>query len=140
MAAQAGNAPRASVVRMTLRASLLRCPRCGGRGILHTWFKMKPTCPTCGLVLERGESSDYWLGAYMFNLVAAEMVAVVISAIVIIASWPSVAWNVVWVFSMVLAVLMPVLFFPFARDIWLAWDLAFRPREAGDVQNPPPPR
>ncbi len=34
--------------------------------------------------------------------------------------------------GMVLAVALPVLLFPFSRTLWLAWDLAFRPREEGD--------
>jgi uncharacterized protein (DUF983 family) len=112
---------------MTLRALLLRCPRCGARGIWRTYFKMKPDCPTCGLSLDRGESEDYWLGAYMFNLVAAEIVAVGIAVVIIVASWPDVPWNGVWILSIVLAALMPVVFFPFARTLWLAWDLYFRP-------------
>jgi hypothetical protein len=30
----------------------------------------------------------------------------------------------------VLAIVMPVLLFPFARDLWLAFDLMFRPPDA----------
>ena len=121
---------------MTLRALLLRCPRCGGRRIWRSWFHMKHSCPTCGLVFDRSESEDYWLGAYMFNLVAAEIAAVVIAVVVLIATWPNVPWNFVWGLSIVLAMLMPVLFFPFARDLWLAWDLYFRPTESGDAKTP----
>jgi hypothetical protein len=32
----------------------------------------------------------------------------------------------------VLAIAFPILLFPFSRTLWLAWDLAFRPREEGD--------
>jgi uncharacterized protein (DUF983 family) len=129
------SAPPASGGRMTMRALLLRCPRCGGRGIWRSYFRMRPTCPTCGLVLDRGESEDYWLGAYMFNLVAAELVAIAISVSVIVVSWPDVPWNAVWFGSIALAALMPVLFFPFARNLWLAWDLYFRPREPSDSRR-----
>ena len=123
---------------MTLRALLLRCPRCGGRGIWRTYFHLQHTCPTCELVLDRGESEDYWLGAYMFNLVAAELVAMGISVTVIIATYPDVPWNEVWILSIALAALMPVLFFPFARTLWLAWDLYFRPREPSDSPRASP--
>ena len=34
--------------------------------------------------------------------------------------------------GMALAVLLPIAMFPFSRTLWLAWDLTFRPREAGD--------
>lgn len=124
--------PPPSAARLTLRALLLRCPRCGGRKIWRNFFRMNPTCPTCHLVLDRGESEDYWLGAYMFNLIAAELVAMGISVLLIVLSWPDVPWNFIWILSIVLAAVMPVLFFPFARNLWLAWDLYFRPREPSD--------
>lgn len=111
------------------RALVLRCPRCGGRGIRRSWFRFKFACPTCDLALERGESEDYWLGAYMFNLVAAELVSVGIAVVVIVSMWPDVPWNVVWALAVVLAIVMPVLFFPFSRDLWLAFDLMFRPTD-----------
>lgn len=113
--------------KMIVRAVHLRCPRCGGSGIWRSWFKTKHACPTCDLVFERGESEDYWLGAYMFNLVAAELVSVGIAVIVIIVLWPNVPWNLVWGLSVILAILMPVLFLPFARNLWLAFDPMFRP-------------
>jgi hypothetical protein len=31
---------------------------------------------------------------------------------------------------------MPIAFYPFARQLWLAFDLHFRPREEGDVRDP----
>lgn len=74
----------------------------------------------------------------MFNLVAAELVAMGISVTVIIATYPDVPWNEVWILSIALAALMPVLFFPFARTLWLAWDLYFRPREPSDSPKASP--
>jgi uncharacterized protein (DUF983 family) len=128
--------PWPSRSQMVLRAFTLRCPRCGGRGIWRSWVKMKHACPSCGLVLERGESEDYWLGAYMFNLVAAEIISVAIAVLLIIVSWPNVPWNVAWAGSIILAVVMPFVFFPFARALWLAFDLMFRRHEEGDVHGP----
>ncbi|HEX6809353.1 MAG TPA: DUF983 domain-containing protein [Gemmatimonadaceae bacterium] len=115
------------------RALVLRCPRCGGRGIRRSWFKFKHACPTCDLAFERGESEDYWLGAYMFNLVAAEFVSVGIAVVVIVALWPVVPWNAVWILAVVLAIVMPLLFFPFSRDLWLSFDLMFRPVGKGEA-------
>lgn len=123
------------------RALVLRCPRCGGRGIRRSWFKFQHACPTCDLVLERGESEDYWLGAYMFNLVAAEFVSVGIAVVIIVALWPVVPWNFVWALAVVLAIAMPILFFPFSRDLWLAFDLMFRPTDPDRVRHQEaPPR
>jgi uncharacterized protein (DUF983 family) len=132
----ASTPPRPTLGRLTGRALLLRCPRCGGRGIWESWFKMKHACPTCGQVLERGESRDFWIGAYLINLVVAETAAVLIAAIVWLTLWPRVSFNFLWGASMVLAVVTPIVFYPFSRDLWLAWDLHFRPHEEGDVVPP----
>lgn len=126
-------APRPSVPRMFGRALLLHCPRCGGGRILRSWFKMKDSCPTCGLALERGESSDFWLGAYVFNLAAAEVSSILAVVIYIIAVWPNVPWTGVEWAAVALAIATPFVFFPFSRTLWLAWDLSFRPSEPGDV-------
>lgn len=112
---------------------LLRCPRCGARGIMTSWLKMTRACPRCGLVLERGESSDFWVGAYLINLVVAEVLAVVVAGALWIALRDRLSFNALWAMSMVVAVVMPIVFYPFARDLWLAIDLHFRPHEAGDA-------
>ena len=52
---------------------------------MRTWFKMGDACPTCGLALERGESSEFWIGAYVFNLVAGEVLAIGIPVVWMIA-------------------------------------------------------
>ena len=68
------------IVTLTARALRLRCPHCGG-GPLFTvrWFRMRDRCPKCRLRLERGEQG-YIVGAYMFNIVAAELLFAAIAA------------------------------------------------------------
>ena len=112
------------------RALRLRCPRCGSGGILKSWFALHDRCPSCGLAFARGEVHDYWLGAYAINLVLAEGLAAVIALTVLWIGWPT--YMPAQITGMVLAVLLPILLFPFSRTLWLAWDLSFRPREAGD--------
>ena len=41
------------VVVLFARALILRCPNCGGGSLFRSWFKLKPSCPTCGLRLHR---------------------------------------------------------------------------------------
>ena len=84
-------------------------------------------------MLERGESHDFFIGAYLINLVVAELAAVAVAAVMWIALGSLVSFNVLWGASMRLAVVMPLLFYPFSRDLWLALDLHFRPTEAGDM-------
>ena len=122
--------PRSTFKTKVGRALLLRCPRCGSGGILASWFSLRETCPTCGLVFDRGEGNDHWLGAYAINLVLAEGLAAVIALAVLWATWPK--YMAAQVTGMILAVAFPILLFPYSRTLWLAWDLAFRPREEGD--------
>src|SRR5690348_537962 len=81
------------VARLFGRALLLRCPRCGGGGLLRGWLKMQDRCPTCGLALERGEKSDFWIGAYVFNLAAGELIAIGVPIIWVIKTSPNTPWN-----------------------------------------------
>ena len=60
---------RPSNVRIVLRAVARRCPNCGASGIFASYTELRQSCPTCGLRLQRGES-DYFIGAYLLNLVA----------------------------------------------------------------------
>jgi uncharacterized protein (DUF983 family) len=125
--------PPSSVSKKFMRALALQCPRCGSRGLLRSWLKMNEQCPRCGLALERGERSDFWIGAYVFNLVFGEVVAIGIPIIWMIASAPNQPWTQIEVVAIVLCVTLPFLFFPFSRTLWLAWDLSFRPLEPGDA-------
>ena len=123
---------RRNLWRSLGRGALLRCPRCGGRGIISGWFSMQRRCPTCHLILDRGESSDYWLGAYTINFIVAEFVAVLLIVALILFTLPDIRWTVVQYAAIVAAVAMPIVFFPFSRTLWLALDLWARPAERGD--------
>jgi uncharacterized protein (DUF983 family) len=111
---------------MFRRAAAKRCPLCGGGGLFAGWFKMKPRCPTCGLNFTRGESG-YNLGAMWFNLLAAEAVTVGVSLITIIRTWPNPPWGVLQVTGPIEALMIPLLFYPFSKTLFLSFDLCFRP-------------
>ena len=85
-------ASQASVTIRFVRALTLSCPRCGGSRILRTWLRLRDTCATCGLALERGEQSDFWIGAYVFNVVIGEVIAIGIPIGWMIISAPNVPW------------------------------------------------
>ena len=68
---------RASNLKMLLRALARRCPNCGSRGIFASYTELRESCPTCGLRLHRGED-DYFIGAYLLNLIAVLGVAFVV--------------------------------------------------------------
>lgn len=85
----------------------------------------------CGLIFERGES-DYFIGAYLLNLIIAELIVVALMVGLVLATWPHVPWTtVVWGIA-ALTIPAAILTYPFSRSLWLAVDLIFRPPEASD--------
>jgi uncharacterized protein (DUF983 family) len=108
------------------RASRRRCPNCGGGPIFRSWFRMRPYCPSCGLPLERGEQG-YQVGSYMFNIAAAELIFVLVFLSVVLITWPSPPWRLLQYGGIVLMILAPIIFYPFSKTLFLAFDLLFRP-------------
>ena len=124
-----GRGPRAA--RLLARALLLRCPSCGRASALRSWFTLRERCPACGFRLDRGEEG-YFLGSLLFNLIAAEAVFAFGLLLVIVWTWPNPPWAAMRGGGIALMIALPVLFLPFSRTLWLAFDLVFRPSVPGD--------
>jgi uncharacterized protein (DUF983 family) len=120
------NPARPSATKMLLRALLRRCPNCGSRGIFAGYVALKERCPSCGLRLQRGEH-DYFIGAYLLNLVAVELLFAALLAAIFIATYPETPWALLQWGGLVLMLAGAVLCYPFSKSIWLAADLIFRP-------------
>ena len=117
------------------RAATLRCPNCGARGLLASWFRLAPACPRCQLRSERGES-DYFLGGMMFNIVLAEAVLVILLIATLVMTWPRVPWSLLQYGAPAAMVVAPILLYPFSRLVWLAFDLMLRPVAPNDLTSP----
>lgn len=115
-----------SMARMLWRAIRRRCPNCGSAGIFNGWFQLRPACPTCGLVLERDEHG-YVVGSYMFNIIAAELLFAGIFVGVLALTWPTPPWTLLQYGGAALMILAPIVFYPFSKTVFLAFDLIFRP-------------
>jgi uncharacterized protein (DUF983 family) len=125
-AARSLDLPRATVFQLMTRAWRLHCPHCGGPRIFASFFQLKPNCPSCGLRLERGES-DYFVGAYLFNLIAVELILFVCVCTFVFFTWPDPPWDFITYVTGFLMLAGCVLCYPFAKTTWLAVDLVFRP-------------
>lgn len=112
--------------RMMWRAMRLRCPHCGGGPVLATWFRLKERCPRCKLHLDR-EEHDYFLGAYMVSLIAMEGLFAFGFLAVLLVTWPDPPWAAIQWGGAVVLLFSVVGSYPFAKTIWLAIDLMFRP-------------
>jgi len=120
------------LLRFLARGVRLRCPNCGAGQLFSRWLWMRSICPGCHLKLDRGEP-DYFLGSYVVNFVAAELGIALAALSVIWSTWPEVPWRGLY-WGLMLGVLpVPVLFYPFAKTLWLAIDLCFRPATPADL-------
>ena len=111
---------------LAIRALGRRCPNCGHGGIFLSYFRLRAACLECGLRLDRGEPG-YQVGAYMFNLIAAELIFAAILVGVLLSTWPDPPWDLLLYGGILLMIVVPFLFFPFSKTLFLAFDLTFRP-------------
>jgi uncharacterized protein (DUF983 family) len=119
----APNAP----IRLLGRGLTKRCPRCGSGHLFRRWLDLKPDCPRCGYRFEREEG--FFLGAYVINLTISELAVVaVLVALVVQEARERPVSVVLWVaVAAAIQVVLPVLFYPFSKTIWMAIDLIMRP-------------
>ena len=104
-------------------------PRCGASEIWATRFKLVPTCPDCGLLFEREEG--FWLGAFVINFGVGEgTVGMLLMVFLFVAiNHPGMGLAPWLVGGALLAVVLPIWFFPHSRTIWTAFDLGMRSKE-----------
>ena len=120
------------VGRLLGRALRRRCPVCGRGAMFDGWFSLRARCVHCEFSFERGEEDDYWLGAYLLNFIATEVVFAGLLLAILIATWPSPPWTgLIWI-GAVQMIVTPIVFYPFSKTFWLAADLVFRPPTEAD--------
>jgi uncharacterized protein (DUF983 family) len=106
--------------RAFLRGATRRCPRCGSSGLFSSWFRIRERCPRCGLRLEREEGG--FLGAITLNYVATAVAWVALLVVWLIVDLPDLHVAALTIASIAVAVLVPLLFWPFSKTIWAAVD------------------
>jgi uncharacterized protein (DUF983 family) len=118
------------------RGVMRRCPRCGRGKLFRRWFNYPKTCPRCGLRFEREEGS--FLGSLTINYGATG-----IAFFALLIGWMVAMGGQVRLVPLVLAsiavvIVVPLLFYPFAKTIWAAIDfLIYRsdPSYAGWIES-----
>ncbi len=95
---------------------------------------MLPACPGCGLVFRR--APGHWLGSWFLNILVVQTVLVVGITLLVAATWPArLSWPGLTLVG-VMAVGVPLAFFPFSRTLWTAIDLVMRPLDFDDGVAP----
>ena len=121
---------------MLARAAVRRCPVCGQGKLFRHWFTMVEQCPRCGLRFERIEG--HWTGALGVNTIVSFGVLAIVVVVGLILSAPEFEVVPLFVVAVLVAILLPLFFFPFSKTLWTAVDLWMRPLGPGEALGPPP--
>lgn len=116
--------------RTLLRGMTRRCGRCGGRGVLEGYFRLRERCPRCGVRFVREEG--FFTGVYLINVSVTLALMFVALMVFVLQRAISGSTGPLWPILAVCgacAVLGPVLLYPIAATTWAALDLAARPLE-----------
>jgi uncharacterized protein (DUF983 family) len=133
--------PPLTVPRLLVRGLTRRCPLCGSGGVFEGWFTIKDRCPRCDFPLEQ-RIEGHWLGALGMNTIVSFGILALTMAVGLIATYPDIATGPLVAISVAVAVVVPLVFYPFSKTLWSAIDLAMRPLEPDDDVDPrwiPPP-
>lgn len=109
-----------------LRGFTRRCARCGAGKLFRRWVTMVPDCPQCGLHFER--ESGYWAGALAINFVCTGGLLVIGLVAALVMTIPEVPVAPILAVLIPIAVLGPIVWYPFSKTLWLAIDQAFLQR------------
>jgi uncharacterized protein (DUF983 family) len=115
---------------MIWRGLRRRCARCGTKVPFVDYFHIGERCPRCGYRFVREEGS--FTGVYLVNysVTAVVLVTLIMGAVFFIAIGDvQVPILPVIGAGFVIAIAVPVLFYPFAVTTWAAIDLLARPLE-----------
>ena len=104
-----------------------RCPRCGQGKVFKSYFKMNDACSVCGYAFLR--EPGYWTGAMTVNIAACEAWFFVLFVGTLILTLPDVSWSLLLLFALLTNGLLPVVFFPYSRTLWMSLDLYFHPTD-----------
>ncbi|MDQ3879276.1 MAG: DUF983 domain-containing protein [Actinomycetota bacterium] len=119
-----------NLTSLLVRGFRKRCPMCGGKGIFASWSELKEHCPTCGYTFVREDG--YWVGAMIVNFAAAEIWFFALFVGVIIATLPDIPWQPLLAIALVTNGVLPIVFYPRSKTVWMALDLFFHPRGTDD--------
>jgi len=85
-----------------------------------------PDCPKCDLHFER--ESGYFAGALAINIMVAGGIFAVVFVALLAATIPTVPVAELLAVLVPIVVLVPIIFYPFSKTVWMAVDRGFLQR------------
>ncbi|MGH8873511.1 MAG: DUF983 domain-containing protein [Acidimicrobiia bacterium] len=124
--------PSASTLTMLGRALRRRCPRCGGKAF-SSYFRLREHCERCGMRFEREEG--YWVGALVINTAVVFGSFLILFVGGIALTWPDVPWGALAAVTTGAMAILPVVFYPFSKTLWMALELSWHPLEEQEITH-----
>jgi uncharacterized protein (DUF983 family) len=115
-----------------LRGMTLRCPWCGSRRtFIRGWFHRHERCRTCGIKWHREEGFE--LGAVTMNTIVTFGALTIAMVIGFVRTSPDIPVLPFVLALAAVAVVVPIVIYPFTYTMWLAFDLAVHPPEPAEL-------
>ena len=115
---------------MFVRALTRRCPRCGQGDLFRRWFTLPERCPRCELRFEREEGA--FLGSLALNYGVTGALFIGTLVVWLALTLPDVPVVSLTITSIAIALLFPLLFYPYAKMLWAAIDMLLHGPERDD--------
>lgn len=93
---------------------------------------MRENCPGCGLHFER--EPGYWVGAMIINTIVIFATFLVSFGGLVLLTWPDVPWTTILIATLVINLVVPTVFYPLSKTVWLALELSWHPLEPAEVE------
>lgn len=92
---------------------------------------MAEACRRCGIRFEREQG--YWVGAVTINTAVTFVSFAGLFAVLTLATWPDVPWGTVMAVTIGVNLLLPVVFYPVSKTLWVALETSWHPHEPGEL-------
>lgn len=116
------------------RGATRACAVCGRRGLTRRWVVLRESCPDCGFRFER--APGHFVGAVGMSTIITFGLLLLTLLGGIAFMWPDVEAVPLFVATLLVAVVVPVVIHPTAKTLWVAIDLWMNPLEPGEATGP----
>ena len=131
---QGSELPRVAFHHALLRGIRQRCPMCGKGRLFRCAFHMNASCGDCEFRFER--EPGYYLGSTYINYGVTALLATLTYVVLLFGF--GLEKEVLLPGLLTFCVIFPLVFFRFARSLWLSLDCFFDRAGAAEAQFQPP--
>ena len=94
---------------------------------------MREHCAGCGLRFER--EPGYWVGAVIINTAVIFATFLVVFGAMVLFTYPEVPWSLVLGVTIIANIVIPIVFYPISKSLWLGMELSWHPLEDTEIEE-----